>query len=60
MLLLFLSFTKQPGNIAGLGNLGEIDLRLYFCGSRPLSWSRAGFCRKVLADPFSFIFLKRA
>ena len=43
-LLLLLSFSQLPGYIAGLGNLGEIDLRLYICGSRPLFCGRAGFC----------------
>lgn len=60
LLLLLLSFPEQLGNIARLGDLGEINLRLHFRGSRSLSGTRAGFRRKVLPHPFRFILLKRA
>ena len=60
LLLLLLSFPEQLGDVARLGDLGEIDLRLHFRGSRSLFGSRAGFRRKVLPHPFRFILLKRA
>ena len=59
LVLLLLSFPEQPRYVAGLGDLGEIDLRLDVRRRRPLSYSRAGFGRKVLAHPFRFILLKR-
>jgi hypothetical protein len=57
-LLLLLALLEQLHNVARLGNLGEINLRLNLAGGRSLSAGRAGFCCKVLSHPFSFVLLK--
>jgi hypothetical protein len=59
-MLLLLAFPEQPGHIAGLGNLGEIDLRLELARRRSFPGGGAGSRREMLAHPFSFILLKRA
>jgi hypothetical protein len=57
-LLLLLALFEQLHNVARLGNLGEINLRLYLAGGRSLSAGRAGFRCKVLSHLFSFVLLK--
>lgn len=59
-MLLLLAFPKQPGYIAGLGNLREIDLRLELSRRRSFPVGGAGSRCEMLAHPFSFILLKRA
>jgi hypothetical protein len=60
MLLLLLAFLEQFENVAGLGNLGEIDLRLNFRLAGLLLDRRRGLRRKMFADFFGLVILKGA
>jgi len=59
-MLLLLAFLQQLQNIAGLGNLGEIDLGLGLGMARLLLGRRAGLGRKILSDLCRLIVLKGA
>lgn len=55
-LLLLFALLQQAQNIAGLGDPGEIDLRLDLRRTRrSFSLGRRGLGRKVLTNLFGFI-----
>jgi hypothetical protein len=57
---LLFSFLKQAGNIAGLGNLGQVNLGLDFRWSVALArGGRTGFGRKMPSDLFCFVLFNR-
>jgi hypothetical protein len=58
MLLFLLALPQQLHDIAGLGDFGEVNLRLHFRRRRPLPGGGAGLGRKVLTNLFRFILLK--
>jgi hypothetical protein len=60
VLLLLLAFLQQFQNIAGFGNLGEIDLRFNFRLASPLLDRRRGRRRKMSADFLGLVILEGA
>jgi hypothetical protein len=60
MLLLLLPLLEQFENIAGFGNLREIDLGLDFRLAGLLPGDRRGFRRKMSAHFFGLMILKGA
>lgn len=58
-MLLLLALFEQLEYVAGLGDSGEIELGLDLGLAGLLPRGRCGLCRKVLANPFSFILLNR-
>lgn len=55
MLLLLLAFPEQPRHIAGLGDLGKINLRANLGSGLLPGGGRSIFRRKMPPDLFSFI-----
>jgi hypothetical protein len=60
VLLLLLPLLEQLHHVAGLGNLGEINLRLDLGRGSLLPGSRARFGRQMLSYFFGFILFNRA
>jgi hypothetical protein len=60
MLLLLFALPQQTSDIARLGNLGEINLRLDLGSSRGLFLGGCGGLGKMLPYFFRFIIFKRA
>jgi hypothetical protein len=59
-LLLLLSLPEQLHHVAGLGNLGEIDLRLDLRRGSLLPGGRAGFSRQMFSYPFGLVLFNGA